>query len=230
MIRFASKLTLGSVLSCALALGACSGSTDAATGDDANVTQGPKFSVLAVVPELTWDFFVDDPEPIPGYLALEFSVGDAEDTGPVIAVGKKIYGAGGPTVRIADDLKLYLEFETDKYTELYCCMGTANPEQQANGIWGNPATDAEEIADVGKSGFYPLGYLEGITAEDLKHETVVDIAHVKLEGVRLANTRRIQRGDRQITFEAEVAPELVTTAPTLLADEAAVAAVIAEAN
>jgi hypothetical protein len=121
-----------------------------------------------------------------------------------------------------------LHFATTPSVELYCCLGTQNPSKGDNGVWNG---DAANIAAVDQSGYYVIGKLVGVRAEDLRHGTKLKADQLVLDdGMTLGFSRRIMNGDRQITIEASQVPALVSEMPDPAGDPNAAAQANAARN
>jgi hypothetical protein len=189
-----------------------------------------KYSLRVVLPELTWSFDVDHVDPA-GTLSIEVSAAQGgflgigadrvSTTSPLVMVGADAYGAGVPELRIGTDGTVYLQFDTTPGVELYCCTGSLNPERDGDGVWHG---EDANIADVGKKGYYVVGKLVGVDPQELRHGTELRLSNLELaDGMHFSFSRRIMRGDRQISIEATRAPELVTERPELAGDPDAAA-------
>lgn len=222
-------LTLGLLGSVGIA-GCAAPAEEEAPGNDEAAASTPSYSLRVMLPELTWGFEVDHVDPA-GYLSIQVSASQGgflgigadrkSTTGPMVMVGAEAYGAGGPQLRIGTDGTVYLAFDTTPGVELYCCTGSLNPTRDSDDVWhGEHAI----IADVGTQGYYVIGRLVGVDVASLRHGTKLDLEDlVFADHMHFSFSRRIMRGDRQISIEATRTPELVTEAPELVGDPAAAA-------
>lgn len=194
---------------------------DVADGDFALSQDDARYSARVVIPHYD-ESWADVSH---GELAIEitasaggfFGIGadESSSTGPLLMLDRDMYAVNG-TLRIGKDLTIYMAFHSPRDPELYCCLGDRNPPLRDNGVYGG---EPPRIADGDQSGFYVIGKLVGIDANDIRHGTPLRLDQIVLEdGMSLAYTRRIQRGDRFVSIELTQPPKLASAEPEVMTD------------
>lgn len=199
--------------------------TAASEAEELNV-EAAEYSARVVIPEIGWSWgartdgklAIEIEARTGGFLGLGAEV--TKSTGPLIAMGRDLYGANG-TLRIGRDMNVYLTYLRDSAPELYCCLGSVNPPRRDDGVYGG---ESPLFPDAGSEGAYVVGRIVGLSDADLKHGTELAPDQLVLDpGLTVAASRRIQSGARQLTLEAAEPPVRVAT-PTDLAFDSEAAA------